>query len=65
MKVRRIVPVLLVALLIPGPGTAPARASSPEELFAAGNDAYEKERFEEAAAAYEKILDYGLRDPRV
>jgi tetratricopeptide (TPR) repeat protein len=43
----------------------PAKATTPDELFEAGNNAYEEGRYEEAASAYEKILAYGVRDPRV
>lgn len=47
------------------PLSLPARAATPAEIFELGNEAYEATRYEEAAAAYEKILAYGLRDPRV
>ena len=40
-------------------------ASSPEGLYDQGNTAYEEGRFDDAASAYEQILQYGLRDPRV
>ena len=59
---RRLLPLVLVLAGAPG---APALASTPAELFGAGNDAYEKGRFEEAAAAYETIVGYGVLDPRV
>lgn len=55
-------PLLLVLALL---GSAPVLASTPADLFATGNDAYEKGRYEEAAGAYEKILGYGVVDPRV
>jgi len=45
--------------------TRVARASTPRELFEAGNNAYEQERFNDAASSYEKILGYGVSDPRV
>ncbi|MCZ6697039.1 MAG: tetratricopeptide repeat protein [Acidobacteria bacterium] len=41
------------------------RASSPLELFEQGNTAYEESRYDDAADAYEQILQYGVRDPRV
>jgi tetratricopeptide (TPR) repeat protein len=46
---------------------APARATggTPESLFAAGNAAYEEEHFQEAVAAYQKVLGFGISDPRV
>ncbi len=56
---------MLVLALLAVAGTAPARASRASDLFEAGNDAYEKGRYEEASRAYETILSYGLRDPRV
>jgi tetratricopeptide (TPR) repeat protein len=62
MRRLRIAPALLLLVLA---GTSPARASRASELFESGNDAYEKGRYEEAARAYETILSYGLRDPRV
>jgi len=43
----------------------PVAASTSRELFEAGNNAYEQGRFDEAATAYEKILGYGVSDPRV
>jgi tetratricopeptide (TPR) repeat protein len=42
-----------------------ARASTPDELFAKANDAYEAGHYGEAAESYETILRYGVRDPRV
>jgi tetratricopeptide (TPR) repeat protein len=53
---------LLVALLM---GVGGLRASTPIDLFETGNSAYEAGRYEEAAAAYEKILAYGMHDARV
>ena len=44
---------------------SPALASTPAELFQSGNSAYEQGKFREAAEAYEKILGYGVADPRV
>lgn len=50
-------------------GAEPARAATPtaaaERQFAEGNAAYEGRRYEEAIAAYGKILDAGIADPRV
>jgi len=43
----------------------PARATTPGELFQGGNGHYEQGRFQEASDAYEKILGYGVADPRV
>lgn len=51
----------VLAVLAPGA----ARASTPSELFEKANSAYEAGRYEEAAAGYETILGYGLKDPRV
>jgi tetratricopeptide (TPR) repeat protein len=45
--------------------TSPATASTPRELFQSGNSAYEQGKFQEAADAYEKIIAYGVVDPRV
>jgi hypothetical protein len=41
------------------------RAEPPEELFEAGNAAYENARYGEAVKEYETVLKYGIRDPRV
>ena len=54
-----------LVLVLAGVAGAPALASTPAELFGAGNSAYEKGRFDEAAAAYETIVGYGVLDPRV
>jgi tetratricopeptide (TPR) repeat protein len=43
----------------------PAFASTSRELFESGNSAYEQGKFQEAADAYEKIVAYGVADPRV
>jgi tetratricopeptide (TPR) repeat protein len=53
---------LLAAVLAP---FSLARATTPAELFQAGNSAYEQGRYQEAADDYEKILGYGVLDPRV
>jgi tetratricopeptide (TPR) repeat protein len=45
------------------PGGLPA--ATPEELFDAANGAYESADYDAAISAYEKILAYGLYDPRV
>lgn len=52
-------------LLLCAAAAGEAHASTPKELFDAGNGAYEQGRFQDAAAAYEKILGYGIGDPRV
>jgi len=52
-------------LTVLGAAGSPLRATTPAGLFEQGNGAYEQGRFDEAAAAYEKILGYGIRDPRV
>ena len=64
MRLRRFTLAGLV-LLCSAAATPPARASTPRELFESGNNAYEQEHFNEAASAYEKILGYGVSDPRV
>jgi tetratricopeptide repeat protein/SH3 domain-containing protein len=49
-------------------GVAPlsrAFATTPAELFQGGNSAYEQGKFQEAAEAYERVLGYGVADPRV
>lgn len=46
-------------------GLRPARAETPEEVFNRGNEAYEEERYEEAARAYESLLKYRIQDARV
>jgi tetratricopeptide (TPR) repeat protein len=56
---------LLAAAWLALAGSRPALATAPVDLFESGNSAYEEGRYEEAAAAYEKILGYGIRDPRV
>ena len=63
MKARALRRVLLAAALL-APG-APSWATAPGALFEQGNDAYEGGRFEEAAQAYARIVEYGVRDPRV
>lgn len=58
--------VLLAFLLIAACASAgEARASTVRELFESGNSAYEQGRYQDAAASYEKILGYGVVDPRV
>ena len=57
---------LPAALLLLGVlSIGPACASIHGDLFDEGNTAYEDGRFEEAVTSYEKILQYGLHDPRV
>jgi len=46
------------------PAAAP-EGGTPDELFTAGNSAYEEERYADAVAAYQKILGFGVTDPRV
>jgi tetratricopeptide (TPR) repeat protein len=57
--------VLLAAalLLASRPGTA--RAATSQELFESGNAAYAAGRYQEAADDYGRILDAGVKDPRV
>lgn len=42
-----------------------ALAESPEEIFERGNEAYMDGRFAEAAEAYDTLLRFKIRDPRV
>ena len=65
MRLRRRSALAGLLLLCSAAATRPVRASTPRELFEAGNSAYEQGRFDDAAAAYEKILGYGVADPRV
>ena len=44
---------------------APARAATPASLFEDGNAAYKAGHFDQAVAAYQEILAYGIVDPRV
>ncbi len=50
-------------LLLAGPGSL--QAATPAELFDAANSAYESADYGAAISAYEKILAYGVYDPRV
>lgn len=43
----------------------PVAAQTPEEIFSRGNTAYDEGRYAEAAADYETVLRYRIRDPRV
>ena len=52
-------------LLVLAAASAVTRAATPLELFNAANSAYESADYERAIAEYEKILAYGLHDPRV
>ncbi len=54
---------LWVLLCAAAPGAA--AAATPAEIFSRANDAYEAEKYEEAASGYARILNYGLLDPRV
>lgn len=62
---RRSAVALAVLLLAGFVAVGEARASTVRELFETGNGAYEQGRYQDAAAAYEKILGYGVVDPRV
>jgi len=53
------------AILAPGGHAAAPEGRTPDDLFAAGNAAYEEERYDDAVAAYQKILGFGVGDPRV
>jgi len=44
---------------------SPALGETPEELFERGNAAYANARYGEAVRAYETVLKYDIRDPRV
>jgi len=55
--------ILLPVLALAAHSTA--RAATPAEIFSKAGDAYEAGNYQEAAAGYARILDYGLRDPRV
>ncbi len=63
MRVGR--PALGLALAAAVVSAGSVLASTPAELFEQGNTDYEEGRFEDAAAAYRQILQYGLEDPRV
>jgi tetratricopeptide (TPR) repeat protein len=58
---RRVGPALAGLLLV---GSA-AVAETPEEIFVQGNEAYEEERYADALEAYQTLLKYRIRDPRV
>ncbi len=58
------VAILTLAWLAAGPCVT-SRAETPEEIFNAGNSAYEKGNYEEAAAAYRRVAQYGIVDGRV
>ena len=60
----RALALLVTCLIVAGSGR-PARAATPPEIFESANSAYEEADFESAVAAYERILAYGLYDPRV
>ena len=64
MRPARLAFAALLALCAVAP-FSPAVASTPRELFQSGNGAYEQGKFEEAVDAYQKILAYGVVDPRV
>ena len=54
---------LLFLLLVGSIG--PQAADSYEETFLRANEAYENSRFDEAAEAYESLIQYRIRDPRL
>ena len=57
--------LLLLGGLLGGTGGARAADAGTERRFAEGNAAYDARRYEEAVAAYEKVLGAGVVDPRV
>lgn len=57
--------LLAILLLAACASVGESSASTVRELFESGNSAYEQGRYQEAAAAYDKILGYGVVDPRV
>lgn len=67
---RRAIGLLLVAAALVGGlampiGAARAAGGAVESHFAEGNTAYEARRYDDAVAAYEKVLGAGVADPRV
>src|SRR2546425_764097 len=64
MRPARLALAALLALCAVAP-FSPAVASTPSELFQSGNGAYEQGKFDQAVDAYQKILAYGVVDPRV
>jgi tetratricopeptide (TPR) repeat protein len=61
-------PLAALALLVlacAASGAVAADAGAPGALFIDGNRAYEEEHYDQAVAAYQKILGYGILDPRV
>jgi len=61
-RLRLLRAALAAAVLLASRG---ALAETPEELFDQGNSAYEQGRYADAAEAYEMVLRYQIRDPRV
>lgn len=57
--------LMSLAVLLCLAGQGPLLAATPDELFGAANSAYEAGDYDAAIAGYEKILAYGLHDPRV
>jgi tetratricopeptide (TPR) repeat protein len=57
----RIGPLVVIVML----ASSLASAETPEAIFERGNDAYEKELYADAVKAYETLLRYRIRDPRV
>ncbi|MEM7448231.1 MAG: tetratricopeptide repeat protein [Myxococcota bacterium] len=45
--------------------SSPSQAQSMEEIFQAGNQAFFDKRYEDAQAAYQELIDSGLRDPNI
>jgi tetratricopeptide (TPR) repeat protein len=58
--VRQLAAAAVVVLALSAAG-----AQTPDEIFNGANAAYERGEYAEAAAAYETVLKYGIRDPRV
>lgn len=59
--------VLLAAVLVLASGLpfGVARAESPEEIFERGNNAYDREDYDEAFEAYTTLTRYQIDDPRL
>ncbi len=64
IRLRSLWIISLAALFgLAGPGSL--HAATPAELFDAANSAYESADYDAAISSYEKILAYGVYDPRV
>lgn len=57
--------LLRMAILLCLAGAGSVHAATPEELFHEANSAYESADYDGAVSLYEKILAYGVHDPRV